>query len=44
MTLRIKDGPPQVLHKAGTELVTSHLLGCFRDNPLSRQEFLKAVA
>ena len=28
------------VHKSGTELVTSRMLGCFRDNPLTRQEFL----
>jgi GTP cyclohydrolase I len=28
------------VHKAGTELVTSRMLGCFRNNPLTRQEFL----
>ena len=31
------------VHKPGTELVTSRMLGCFRDNPVSRHEFL-AVA
>jgi GTP cyclohydrolase I len=28
------------VHKPGTELVTSRMLGCFRDNPITRQEFL----
>jgi len=28
------------LHKPGTDLVTSRMLGCFRDNFLTRQEFL----
>ena len=28
------------IHKPGADLVTSRMLGCFRDNPLSRQEFL----
>jgi GTP cyclohydrolase I len=28
------------VHKPGTELVTSRMLGCFRDNPATRQEFL----
>jgi len=28
------------VHKRGTDLVTSRMLGCFRDNPLTRQEFL----
>lgn len=31
------------VHKAGTELVTSRMLGCFRDNALTRQEFLNAA-
>jgi GTP cyclohydrolase I len=35
-------GSPSALipHKPGTDLVTSRMLGCFRDNPLTRQEFL----
>jgi GTP cyclohydrolase IA len=32
------------VHKAGSELVTSRMLGCFRDNALTRQEFLNMVA
>jgi GTP cyclohydrolase I len=28
------------VHKPGTELVTSRMLGCFRDNPETRHEFL----
>jgi GTP cyclohydrolase I len=28
------------VHKPGTDLVTSRMLGCFRDNPVTRQEFL----
>jgi GTP cyclohydrolase I len=28
------------VHKHGVEMVTSRMLGCFRDNPASRQEFL----
>lgn len=28
------------VHKSGSDLVTSRMLGCFRDNPLTRQEFL----
>jgi GTP cyclohydrolase IA len=28
------------VHKHGTDLVTSRMLGSFRDNPLTRQEFL----
>ena len=28
------------VHKPGTDLVTSRMLGCFRDNALTRQEFL----
>jgi GTP cyclohydrolase I len=31
------------VHKPGTDLVTSRMLGCFRDNPLTRQEFLTMV-
>lgn len=27
------------VHKPGTDLVTSRMLGCFRDNALTRQEF-----
>ena len=32
------------IHKPGTDMVTSQLLGCFRDCPMSRQEFLSMVA
>lgn len=28
------------VHKPGTDLVTSRMLGCFRECPMSRQEFL----
>ena len=28
------------VHKRGTDLVTSRMLGCFRDNPMTRGEFL----
>jgi GTP cyclohydrolase I len=28
------------VHQPDTDLVTSRMLGCFRDNPLTRQEFL----
>jgi GTP cyclohydrolase I len=31
------------VHKPGTDLVTSRMLGCFRDCPMSRQEFLAMV-
>jgi GTP cyclohydrolase I len=31
------------VHKTDTDLVTSRMLGCFRDNPLTRQEFLAMV-
>jgi GTP cyclohydrolase IA len=31
------------VHKADTDLVTSRMLGCFRDDPLKRQEFLGMV-
>jgi GTP cyclohydrolase I len=30
-------------HKPGTDLVTSRMLGAFRDNPITRQEFLAIV-
>ncbi len=29
--------------KPGTDLVTSRMLGCFRDNPTTRQEFLSMI-
>lgn len=32
------------VHKPGSDLVTSRMLGCFRDNPLTRQEFLAMAA
>jgi len=32
------------IHKPGTDLVTSRMLGCFRDNPATRQEFLSMTA
>jgi len=31
------------IHKQGTDLVTSRMLGCFRDNAMSREEFLSMV-
>jgi GTP cyclohydrolase IA len=31
------------VHQPGAELVTSRMLGCFRDNSLTRQEFLTVV-
>jgi GTP cyclohydrolase IA len=31
------------VHKVDTDLVTSRMLGCFRDNALTRQEFLSMV-
>ena len=31
------------VHKPGSDLVTSRMLGCFRDNPLTRQEFLSMM-
>jgi len=31
------------VHVHGTDLVTSRMLGCFRDNPMTRQEFLSMV-
>ena len=31
------------VHKHGTDMVTSRMLGVFRDNPITRQEFLAIV-
>jgi GTP cyclohydrolase I len=31
------------VHKPGTDMVTSRMLGCFRDNAMTRQEFLTMV-
>jgi GTP cyclohydrolase IA len=31
------------VHKPGTDMVTSRMLGVFRDNPITRQEFLAMV-
>ena len=31
------------VHKPGTDMVTSRMLGAFRDNPITRQEFLALV-
>jgi GTP cyclohydrolase I len=31
------------IHKRDTDLLTSRMLGCFRDNPMTRQEFLAMV-
>ena len=31
------------VHKPGTDLVTSRMLGCFRDDPLLRQDFMAMV-
>lgn len=31
------------IHKPDTDLVTSRMLGCFRNNPLTRQEFITMV-
>jgi GTP cyclohydrolase I len=31
------------VHMHGTDMVTSRMLGCFRDNPMTRQEFLSTV-
>jgi GTP cyclohydrolase IA len=31
------------IHKRGTDLVTSRMLGCFRDYPMTRSEFLSLV-
>jgi GTP cyclohydrolase I len=32
------------IHKTGTDLVTSRMLGCFRENAVTRQEFLALTA
>jgi len=32
------------IHKPDSDLVTSRMLGCFRENPLTRQEFLSMAA
>jgi GTP cyclohydrolase I len=32
------------IHKSGTDLVTSRMLGCFRENSITRQEFLGLTA
>ena len=31
------------VQKPGTDMVTSRMLGCFRDNPITRQEFLSLI-
>ncbi len=31
------------VHKHGTDLITSRMLGCFRDNPMTRAEFMAVV-
>lgn len=31
------------VHMQGTDLVTSRMLGCFRDNPMTRQELMSMV-
>jgi GTP cyclohydrolase I len=31
------------VHKHNTDMVTSRMLGCFRDSPITRQEFLSLV-
>lgn len=31
------------VHMHGTDLVTSRMLGCFKDNPMTRQEFMSMV-
>ena len=31
------------VHKPDTDMVTSRMLGCFRENPMTRQEFLTMV-
>jgi GTP cyclohydrolase I len=31
------------VHKPGTDLVTSRMLGCFRNNPVTRHELMSIV-
>ena len=31
------------VHKPGTSMVTSRMLGAFRNNPMTRQEFMSLV-
>jgi GTP cyclohydrolase I len=31
------------VHQTGVSMVTSHMLGVFRDNPVTRQEFLMSI-
>lgn len=31
------------IHKHDTDMATSRMLGCFRDNPITRQEFLATI-
>jgi len=31
------------IHKPGSKMVTSHVLGCFRDDPSTRREFLAMI-
>ena len=31
------------VHMHGTDMVTSRMLGCFRENPMTRQEFMSMV-
>jgi GTP cyclohydrolase I len=35
---------PRGIHKSGTDLVTSRMLGCFRDRAITQQEFLGLTA
>ena len=44
MTTRGVHKPDTDLHKPDTDLVTSRMLGCFRDDPQLRQEFLSVTA
>ncbi len=32
------------VHKPGVSMVTSRMLGCFRDDPATRQEFLSMIS
>jgi GTP cyclohydrolase I len=38
-----KDNESRGVHMHGTDMVTSRMLGCFSDNPMTRQEFMSMV-
>jgi GTP cyclohydrolase I len=43
-TILAEFSPGTSIHKSGTDLVTSRMLGCFRENAITRQEFLGLTA